>query len=262
MLCSAAEIAGGLTSEPGSSQSARWSSDRLTPMTALAIGTILIDQRKASWYAKQKRLSLREEKLRARVAALAVMKELHEKNLVSDLELKNSEQAVTDLQTLIARDRASSALDKAAAMRIEGKEPTKPSAPAERKVSRARPIRIRYDGAADWTIEDAEKIKVFFRERFGRELPVSAFGQSPTHDRLGLDHSDAIDVAIRPDSAEGRALMAFLRSAGIPFTAFRGRISRASTGPHIHIGPPSPRLLLADRPADDPKTPQAQPESG
>lgn len=261
MLCSAAEIAGGLTSEPASSQSVRPSSDRLKPMTVLAIGTMLIDQRKTPWYAKQKRLSLREEKLRARVAALAVMKELHEKNLVSDLELKNSEQAVTDLQTLIARDRASSALNKAAAMRVEGGE-AKRSAPARRKVSRARPIRIRYEGATDWTIEDAEKIKVFFRERFGRELPVSAFGQSPTHDRLGLDHSDAIDVAIRPDSAEGRALMAFLRSAGIPFTAFRGRISRASTGPHIHIGPPSPRLLLADRHTDDPKAPQEEPESG
>jgi hypothetical protein len=92
-----------------------------------------------------------------------------------------------------------------------------------------------------------ERIDAFFRERFGRPLPVSALGQSLTHDRLGLDHSEAVDVAVRPDSAEGRALMAHLRAAGIPFVAFRGRITRMSTGAHIHIGPPSPRLIVVKR---------------
>jgi hypothetical protein len=67
-------------------------------------------------------------------------------------------------------------------------------------------------------------------------------GQSRTHDRLGLDHRDAIDVALRPDSPEGRDLMAYLRKAGIPFLAFRGKIASVSTGAHIHIGRPSPRL--------------------
>ncbi len=48
---------------------------------------------------------------------------------------------------------------------------------------------------------------------------------------------------MRPDSAEGRGLMAYLRGAGIPFIAFRGRMSSMSTGAHIHIGRPSPRLV-------------------
>jgi hypothetical protein len=34
---------------------------------------------------------------------------------------------------------------------------------------------------------------------------------------------------------EGRALIKFLRSEGIPFLAFRGPIPGVATGPHIHI---------------------------
>jgi hypothetical protein len=60
---------------------------------------------------------------------------------------------------------------------------------------------------------------------------------------LGLDHREAVDVALRPDSAEGRVLMAYLRRNGIPFIAFRGKLSSLSTGAHIHIGRRSPRLI-------------------
>ncbi|HXV78812.1 MAG TPA: hypothetical protein VEG60_02925, partial [Candidatus Binatia bacterium] len=110
---------------------------------------------------------------------------------------------------------------------------------------------IRYQGEASWSVDEIGKIDSFFRKRFGRPLPISALGQSHTHDRLGLDHSEAVDIAVRPDSAEGRGLMAYLRSAGIPFTAFRGKISRMSTGAHIHIGPPSPRLTVVKRRSED-----------
>ena len=101
---------------------------------------------------------------------------------------------------------------------------------------------MRFEGTADWSIDDFEKIDDFYRRRFGHSLPVSAMGQSETHDRLGLDHRDAVDVALRPDSAEGRVLMEYMRSAGIPFIAFRGKFSSMSTGAHIHIGRSSPRL--------------------
>lgn len=102
---------------------------------------------------------------------------------------------------------------------------------------------ISFDGPADWSIDDFEKIERFYLGRFGRLPPVSAMGQSETHERLGLDHRDAVDIAVRPESPEGRALMAYLRRAGIPFIAFRGRFRGVSTGAHIHIGRPSPRLL-------------------
>lgn len=101
---------------------------------------------------------------------------------------------------------------------------------------------IRYGGARAWSINEAGAVMQFFTRSFGRQLPVSSFGQSPVHDRWGYAHHNAMDVGISPDSAEGRALMEFLRSSGIPFTAFRFAIPGTATGPHIHIGRPSHKI--------------------
>src|SRR5437764_663178 len=70
---------------------------------------------------------------------------------------------------------------------------------------------------------------------------VSAARQTPAHDRLGLDHRNAMDVAVHPDSPEGQALMTWLRAQGVSFLAFRGAITGEATGAHVHIGEPSPR---------------------
>jgi hypothetical protein len=59
---------------------------------------------------------------------------------------------------------------------------------------------------------------------------------------MGWDHRNSVDVGLHPDSAEGRALIAYLQNAGIPYLAFRGTIPGVATGPHIHIGSPSHRL--------------------
>lgn len=104
---------------------------------------------------------------------------------------------------------------------------------------------IRFNGGAAWSLADAAKIERFFSRRFGRTLPVSAYGQTATHDRLRFDHKDAMDVALHPDSEEGRSLMAYLRRAGIPFIAFRSAMPGSATGAHIHIGPPSIRTMAA-----------------
>jgi hypothetical protein len=48
-----------------------------------------------------------------------------------------------------------------------------------------------------------------------------------------------MDVAVHPDSAEGRALIAYLRGNGIPFIAFRSAVPGSATGAHVHIGYPS-----------------------
>jgi hypothetical protein len=84
-------------------------------------------------------------------------------------------------------------------------------------------------------------IKPFFLSKFGRSLPVSAFGQTRLHSRLGFDHRNSIDVALSPDSAAGRALIAKLRGFGVPFITFRRAVPGVATGAHIHIGRPSPR---------------------
>jgi hypothetical protein len=100
---------------------------------------------------------------------------------------------------------------------------------------------IRFNGGASWSLADAPKIERFFSATFGKVLPISAYGQSPAHDRLHFDHSNAMDIALHPDSNEGRSVISYLRHLGIPFIAFRGSVPGASTGAHIHIGRPSAR---------------------
>jgi hypothetical protein len=101
---------------------------------------------------------------------------------------------------------------------------------------------VRFNGGFKWSIKDAPRVERFFSQTFGRSLPITALGQSHTHNRLGFDHRDSMDVGLHPDSAEGRQLIEYLRKAGIPFLAFRQAVPGASTGPHIHVGKPSGRL--------------------
>lgn len=100
----------------------------------------------------------------------------------------------------------------------------------------------RFNGPFKWSIAEAPRVERFFSQTFGRRLPVTALGQSATHNRFGFDHRDSMDVGLHPDSNEGRALVDYLRKSGIPFLAFRSAVPGAATGPHIHIGRPSARL--------------------
>ena len=90
-------------------------------------------------------------------------------------------------------------------------------------------------------LSNAGKIQNFFLQKFSRPLPVAVFGQGAIHDRWRLDHRNAMDISLNPDGVEGQALIDFLCSNGIPFSAFRGAIPGVATGPHIHIGSPSHR---------------------
>ena len=206
---------------------------------------MLLDRKRAVRDQLQKSMPLHEEKIRDQNADYEMKKEMYDKNLISKSEVDKSEQALTRarLETERTRkwiaedDRALALAEQTAADELKG---------APRRVPNDYPSTaalIRYDGMASWSVATGfDKIDNFYHERFGRPLPISAMGQSHTHDRLGLDHRDAVDVAVRPDSAEGRDLMAYLRGAGIPFIAFAGKMFSMSTGAHIHIGRPSPRL--------------------
>ena len=105
-----------------------------------------------------------------------------------------------------------------------------------------QPVSLRYNGMAGWALVNISNVQTFFTNTFGRKLPISTLGQSATHNAMRWDHRNSADVGIHPDSAEGRALIGYLRSNGIPFLAFRGAIPGVSTGPHIHIGYPSSRI--------------------
>lgn len=100
---------------------------------------------------------------------------------------------------------------------------------------------VRFVGTSRWSMADVTKIDAFYRLKFGRPLPISALGQTITHDQLGFDHHEAVDVAVHPDTSEGQELILFLQSQGLSFIAIRQAISGSATGAHIHIGPPSRR---------------------
>jgi len=117
----------------------------------------------------------------------------------------------------------------------------------ERIERMARPEDIQVGAPAEtvadgWSITDSAKVEDFFRLRFNRRLPLTAFGQSELHTRWGLDHRQGIDVGLHPDSPEGRVLINFLHIEKIPFLAFRSAVPGVATGPHIHIGKGSHRL--------------------
>ena len=108
---------------------------------------------------------------------------------------------------------------------------------------------ILHTGSALWKLADISLVEGFYVKHFGIPLPVSALGQTELHSRMGFDHHDAVDVALHPDSPEGRELMEFLRTSGISFIAFRAALPGSATGAHIHIGHPSARIAVATIPA-------------
>jgi hypothetical protein len=205
------------------------------PAKLYATRMMLIDRKKALREQLQRSMTLQEEKIRAQSADYEAKRELFEEHLISRAELENSERILASTRLDTERIREWIAEDDRALSLVE-------EAADEDLQARSKAVLIRYDGRSSWTIDGLGKITRSFHERFGRPLPISAMGQSHTHDQLGLDHRGSVDVALRPDSAEGRYLMAYLRRTGIPFIAFRGKLSGVSTGAHIHIGAPSPSL--------------------
>ena len=101
---------------------------------------------------------------------------------------------------------------------------------------------IRYDGGKGWSLALVPTLDRFFAERFHRPLPSARWARRPLTIACGFDHRNALDIAVHPDTPEGRALMQFLRGHGIPFLAFRGAQAGIATGAHVHIGEPSARF--------------------
>lgn len=187
----------------------------------------------------EKLLALYESEIPARMSEVERRRELYERGIISRLELEQSERELAQSQAKV--DEARSRIAEVDNIIAEVRAAEQIEEPARPGQYRATALLIRYSGTARWSISEIAKIESFFLSRFKRPLPISALGQSPTHDRLGYDHSNAVDVALHPDSPEGRALIEYLRGAGIPFTAFREALPGSSTGAHIHIGRPSQR---------------------
>lgn len=229
-----------------------------------ATRALLIERMKASRQKLVDALPYYEGEVEKQRVDYELKKRLYEAQAVSFAEVEESGRRFADTQQTkeqierwISEDDIALALTPEAAEEQSRRLATLPPGGFEQTASY-----IRYNGNGPWSIAEAPKIARFFLTRFGRSLPISAFGQSSTHDRMGLDHRDAVDVPISPDSEEGRGLLAYLRRNRIPFIAFRRKIPFMSTGAHIHIGPPSPALIEVRRRAVPVASPQASTEGG
>lgn len=191
-------------------------------------------------------LELREAGVKRVAAQTEKLKELYKEGFVSKREVEKSEGEIVEARAAVEEVRLKmGAADTllAEAMIEDEVAPVSlaklPSASAGAYVRKT--AYVRFNGFGNWSLSNAGQVSSFFASKFGRVLPVSAFGQSELHNRWGFSHHNAMDVAVHPDSREGQALMAYLQSAGIPFIAFRQAVPGSASGPHIHIGRPSSR---------------------
>jgi hypothetical protein len=200
--------------------------------------------------ARRYRESLEEllplrEAAEARAAAEAERRRaLLARGLIARADAEAADRALDEARQAVERTRA--AVREAGALVADAEAARDIAAlpvPAPGETQEA-PTLIRFAGVGRWSLAALPALERFFAGRFGHGLPVSALGQTTAHDRLGFDHRNALDVAVHPDSVEGRALMDYLRSKGIPFLAFRSARVGAATGAHIHVGEPSGRLSM------------------
>jgi sRNA-binding protein len=178
---------------------------------------------------------------------LGKLKELSAEGLVAKRDVEAAEKTLADAKAKVAetRKQMEAADAQVAQALVEEKvveQAAAAPAPPKGKMLRTTAY-IRYTGSGSWSLSaGAGRVMSFYQQTFGRQLPISAFGQTGVHNQLGFDHRNAMDVALSPASREGQALIAYLQSNGIPFFAFYMAIPGSATGAHIHVGMPSHRI--------------------
>ena len=198
--------------------------------------------------SNQALIKAQEAAIEADVVKLEELRKLVADGLVARVELENAEALLAGLRTNLETFKKNVADSEQMIAELRKAEEIAQAKPLIAKVTNTstrsflKPTILRYGGEAGWSLGRLGTIQTFFASTFGTTLPVSALGQSATHNRLGYDHRNAVDVALHPDSAQGQALIRYLQSQGIPYLAFRAAVPGVATGPHIHIGNPSHRV--------------------
>jgi len=230
------------------------------PVQPVRSGSALIDSTEEYKASTQELLRLEEGEASRAAARLEQLRQLFAEGLIARREVEAAEQAlaatqagvedrrgqIADADRLIAEivaaeEAAENAAQELAAARKAAAQQAQIQT-AQRGSYSANSVVIRYTGQTGWSVANLSTVQSFFLSKFGRTLPTSAVGQTATHNRLGFDHRHAVDVALHPDSVEGRAVINYLQNAGITFIAFRAAVPGSATGAHIHIGRPSHRL--------------------
>jgi hypothetical protein len=202
----------------------------------------VIEKIKETRAGAEKLLALHEAERQRLIAEYQRRRELYQQGLIARNDVLQAEHAVVTVALRVEEDKRWLTVTDSAITEVALRDELlrlpnlAPGAYSETSTL------LRFNGVRGWRLAEASRIDKFFRATFGHALPISALGQTATHDRLHFDHRDAMDVALHPDSKEGQSLLNYLRQTGTPFVAFRGAVPGAATGAHIHIGKPSPRL--------------------
>jgi hypothetical protein len=199
-----------------------------------------------SWVAKHQLLAAYEQEQSKLRMAVIKQRKLYREGEVSKEQLVETEQSFITMLARIQEVRRLLMETEIALAETEIKgESSGPTIMDAEDLAQAKRLPYTDRRNAPWSLKEAPNIDKYFFQTFGHNLPVSALGQTPTHDRLRFDHRNAMDVALHPDSMEGKVLIAYLRRSGVPFIAFRSAAVGASTGAHIHIGKPSRRMAAS-----------------
>ena len=193
----------------------------------------------------EKLIAIYETNVKKAEDRLDVSKKLLDEGLISKVQFEENELAVKGERDKLdsARRQMTEADAQIASILVESE--AEKTIAKNLRLARQSLVRTtsftRFTGTPGWNLGEAWKVQRFFSDTFNKQLPVAVFGQGPIHDRWRLDHRNAMDISLHPDSAEGQALLNFLQKNGIPYLAFRSAIPGTATGPHIHIGRPSHR---------------------
>jgi hypothetical protein len=187
-------------------------------------------------------LVLREGEVQRALEQAERTRELVERGIVARKDLETSEQAVAGARARLDQTWNEAVVAASLIAKVLAYDEIASGRTLAPGTEQTTATLIRYQGRRPWALALTSSLHDFFTRTFGRALPVSAYGQTAVHDKLGFDHRNAIDLAVHPDTAEGRAVMEWLRKSGLSFIAFRGAVAGAATGAHIHVGEPSQRL--------------------
>jgi len=193
----------------------------------------------------QRLLTLYEDSLKKAQDKLDQARKLFADGLMSQREVEQVESVVTSARLKVTETQTqitgADTQIAQALIEVEGDKQIAKLGPVRRGSLIKTTSFIRYNGVGAWALAQAGRIETFFQQTFKHPLPIAVFGQGAIHNQWRLDHRNAMDISLNPDGVEGQALINFLQSNGIPFSAFRTAIPGVATGPHIHIGMPSHR---------------------
>lgn len=187
-------------------------------------------------------------RLNRRKAAAGKLETLFESGAVSknSLERPNEELKWAQEEYALMVSRSQLVHDLAEQARAEQQAMEAQENAQESAAAGAAPVMEHFEGGGVFTPRDFERIELAFERKFDKPMPVSAQGETAVHRALGFDHRDRVDVALYPDAPEGVWLRQFLEANNIPYYAFRNFVPGKATGAHIHIGPPSARIVKSD----------------